>query len=396
MFVKMFVTASLGAVVSYVFVPLSFLWLYRLLTRKKKADLIWLSLSLAGMILSHLITLIIFIPLMIVFALYHKGLKKIKPLAGAGLLALGLSAFYLLPAILELPFTHYADFSQNQYASQFVELKRLLYSTWGTDAPGWGNNPLSQQVGIAQWLAVVLAALLGWRARKAAPLVIGFGLAVFLMLPISRFVWDSFSPLQAVNTPWRFLSLAIFSAAVAGGYLAVAKPRWVKWLLVPVVILALYGNRNHLRINERVDYASQWLSEYTGVATGWNEHLPIWVSDVNFLRPETSAQVTRGECEIMPVEKKSKRQTFSLNCATEAIIQLNTLYYPGWKVRVDEETQVTDEVLKRLEESNGLQRFSVDAGEHKLEAEFIKTMLRQVAYLISLITLAGAIIFYKK
>jgi len=163
-FEKIFIASALGAVTSYIFIPLTFLCLYNLIKSPNISRSVYFSLSLSGWLLSHLLTLIIFSPLLATFLLVYlikskKWKKIIKFVTISIFLCLGLSCSYLLPAVYELKFTHYSEFVKHQYASQFVPLKRLIYSKWGTDAPGWGNNSVSQQVGIAQWLSVVLAGL---------------------------------------------------------------------------------------------------------------------------------------------------------------------------------------------------------------------------------------------
>ncbi|MBU1085381.1 hypothetical protein KKB06_03465, partial [Patescibacteria group bacterium] len=59
-FVKIFVTASLGVVVSYAFIPLVFLFLYRTLSKPNLKSSLFLAIFMSAWILSHLGTLIIF------------------------------------------------------------------------------------------------------------------------------------------------------------------------------------------------------------------------------------------------------------------------------------------------------------------------------------------------
>lgn len=350
MFVKIFITGSLGVIVAFAFIPWFFFFL-------KRAHVLGLSLTAAGWILSHEIKPLVFLPLIGLLAVARPRL--IKPLVIGGLLALGLTAWFVVPALYELKFTHFNDFVINEYWKNFVPFPRLLYSKWGTGAPGWSDNPLSQQVGIAQWLAVGLS-LIFW--RKLWPYLLAFGLSIFLMLNISRPVWDLAPLLPIIHIPWRFLSLAVFSAAWAGG-LAVKMIKLKVWRLMVsglLIGLALYGNRNHLRINEARVYDQEFFDNYTGVATGWNEHLPIWVKTVDYDKPKTE----------LPSN------------------QLNTLYYPGWLVKVDG----LEVPIKPSE--NGLIEFSAPAGDHQIEAKFTDTWWRSLSKIISLLTLAAIAFYY--
>ncbi|MEK7513411.1 MAG: YfhO family protein [Patescibacteria group bacterium] len=347
MFVKIFITGSLGVVVAYAFIP----WFFWAVKQKK-----WLgaSIFLSLWILSHPGKLVIFGPLLLLVFLQNR--TAYRRFLFSILLALGLSAWYFLPANLELPYTHFKDFVSHGYVNDFVPFSRLLYSQWGTNAPGWGDNSLSQQVGIAQWLAIVLS-LFFW--RKLWPYLLVFSLSIFLMLPQSKFIWDLPTPLQQVSTPWRFLSLAVFTAAISGALaVKMIQSKFLRYLAAALLIgLALYGNRNHLRINEVRFYDQAFFDNYTGVAAGWNEYLPIWVKEVDYV--------------------KSKDQ-------------LNTLYYPGWQVTVDGQKVAIKPGV------NGLITFAVPPGDHQIAAKFLPTWWRYLAGLISLFSVLVLIWQLKK
>ena len=350
MFVKIFITGSLGVVTAYAFIP----WFFWALKQKK-----WLgvTLFLTLWILSHPGKLVIFGSMIGLFFL--KKFKHWRRFLLSVFLALGLSAWYFLPANLELGFTHFKDFVSHQYQNDFVSFTRLLYSKWGTNAPGF-DNPLSQQVGIAQWLAIGLG-LIFW--RQLWPYLLIFGLSIFLMLEPSKFIWDLPTPLQSVATPWRFLSLAVFTAALTGGQVIrlIKVPVWRTVAAGLLIALALYGNRNHLRINEVRVYNQEFLDNYTGVATGWNEHLPIWVKTVD---DGTHSQATSN--------------------------QLNTLYYPGWQVKINGQS------VPIWPSENGLIEFAAPEGDYQIEAKFIDTPLRRTSKIITLISLLVIVVYYSR
>jgi hypothetical protein len=375
-FVKIFITASLGVVVSYMFIPLTFLFLYQILQKPNYKYSLSLALSLAGWILSHLGTLIIFSPLLFFFFLFHFNQKSLKHLLLSGLIAFGLSSWYLVPLLILNKFTHFQDFVLNQYESQFVPLQRLLYSKWGTGIPNQSTQPLSQQVGIAQWLAVLISLIIlparsVLAGRKAWSFLISFGLSIFLMLSISKPVWDLPTPLQSVSTPWRFLSLSVFSAAFLAGFVIKnLKNQKIKLaVFIFLTSLTIYGNRNHLRINQVVNYDQSLFGNYTGVATGWNEHMPIWVKETPKTFPESKVEIISGNCEIADLKSKSNLTSFTTNCHENSVIQINTAYFPGWKVFVNDQI-ITDEIKQNLESSNGQLRFNLNSGSHQVYSRF--------------------------
>lgn len=399
-FEKIFIAGTLGEVVAFAFIPFVFLALYKLIHQPNIRNALRLSVVLSAWALSHLLNPIVFSPLLILFFLSQLSRAKnkilsLKLLLLSGILTIGLTAWFIVPAALEIKFTNFNDFVKHNYANDFVSLSRLLYSKWGTDAPGWGNNPVSQQVGVAQWLAVGLA--LALCRRQILPFLISFAVSIFLMLSISKPIWDLPMPLQSISTPWRFLSLAVFSAAVSAGYLiSIIKPKNIKlFVFCLLVFLALYGNRNHLRINDIRNYDLNFLQTYTGVATGWNEHLPIWIKDTPHEFPVAKLEVLGGDCQIQPQTIKSNLQEFTLTCPKDSQLQLNTAYYPGWQIKVDRQN-ITALVIDNLDLSNGMMRFNLPAGQHQLQAEFTDTPLILFAKIISVLTFAGLIIFYNK
>ncbi|MFC1626940.1 6-pyruvoyl-tetrahydropterin synthase-related protein [Patescibacteria group bacterium] len=397
-FVKIFITGSLGVVTSYAFIPLFFLLLHRLTQKPNLKNSVYLSLATASWVLSHLITPIIFSPLIVLFIVFHSKKKTFKQtfsyLFLSGLITLGLIAWFILPALLELQYTHFADFVTHAYTDNFVSFKRLLYSKWGTGAPGWSDNPLSQQVGIAQWLTIALAIVFALRqtSKKLYPFLITFFLSIFLMLKISQPVWDFFPLLPIVHIPWRFLSLTVFTAAISAGFLITVskKPLIKNLLLLFLITLALYANRNHLRINEKIVYSQEFFDKYTGVATGWNEHLPIWVKKMPEDFPQEKLEVINGQCNTASLVNQSNLQSFTLDCQRDSTFQLNTAYYPGWQMIINDQ-DITNQVKQNLSQSNGMIQFSTESGNHQLTAQFKDTPLRQATQIISFFSFLGVI-----
>ena len=191
------------------------------------------------------------------------------------------------------------------------------------------------------------------------------------MLSISKFVWDLPTPLQSVSTPWRFLSVSVFSAAMLAGFVIKnLKTHLLKiGLGILLVFLVLYGNRNHLRINESVNYDQAFFDSYTGVATGWNEHLPIWVKDIPKQFSKSKVEIISGDCSISDLVSKSNLTSFTADCQEDSKIQISTAYFPGWKVYLDE-TDITDQVKQNLDSSNGMIQFSLLVGQHQIKSQF--------------------------
>lgn len=210
------------------------------------------------------------------------------------------------------------------------------------------------------------------------------------MLSLSKPLWDLPTPLPLASPPWRFLSVAVFSAAVCGGGLVKAIKNYGLRITVYglLIFLALYGNRNHLRINDVRDYDLNFLQTYSGVASGWNEHLPIWIKETPDKFPASPVEILSGNCQFKQLVHKSNFQQYDFACSQDSRIQLNTAYYPGWQVKIDGQTTAVTPA------DNGMMVVSMPSGSHQLLLKFSDTALRLIAKIISLMTLALIVTYY--
>ncbi|MGD2048092.1 MAG: hypothetical protein PVH03_01285, partial [Chloroflexota bacterium] len=197
-------------------------------------------LSYAGLILSHNITALVGTPLILGYSVLLIWLrwdderktegnkaKSTSPwllLLALVLVALGLSAFFWVPAFFERDLVQIenlyrsADFA---YANNYLDLSELL--AWPRTAdPSQVNPPIPRSL---SWLAILLA-IAAWLpvaklnfAQKAHRL--GFSLVtlalVLMILPASRWIWDTFPLLEFIQFPWRFLGPASIVLGMLAG-----------------------------------------------------------------------------------------------------------------------------------------------------------------------------------
>jgi hypothetical protein len=92
--------------------------------------------SLAGALLSHAMLTFLFLPFLaalIIFSLWQAKKKVSLALSyiKLGLLFLGLSAYYWLPATIEKRYTMFSHVLTDFYVQHFPTLRQLIYSPWG-------------------------------------------------------------------------------------------------------------------------------------------------------------------------------------------------------------------------------------------------------------------------
>jgi len=408
-FLNIFVRAALGEAVTFVFIPLVFLGLLNLRKNSKK-KFFWLNLtafSLAGVILSHAITLFLWlIPLISWFGFnLVKTKERIKYLISSflsGLISLLLTTYYWLPAALERKNTIVADVFGGlggYYQAHFVTLKQLLYSKWGYgfSMPGVKDDMMSFQVGIAQWLVVLTSLLLLFFTftkfnkkiikvvySKIIFFLLTFFFSIYLMLANSNWLYVYINRFLMVDIPWRFLGVAVFCASILFGSLAVGlKNNFFKWGLIGFIfVLAFYGNRNHLKVNQYTYFpdSEYWQSEET--SSEHNDYAPRGFNYTNNEKMKDQLNPESGESHNNLLERKSNFFKFKSQVESEkAEIITKLAYYPGWQLFIDgKKTEISYQ-------DDGRIKIKLTQGDHLVELIFKETKLRLVSNLVSFLTL---------
>jgi hypothetical protein len=400
-FSVIFVRAALGEHVAAVFLPLLFSSISGSI--KKNVNYILGAVSLASLFLSHAmmaqITLLAFIPWLTVNLFLEKE-KRLFILRAAimFILGIGLSAYYLIPAAAFRGLTQ--KLNPNYFTDHFVTLKQLIYSPWdyAFSMKGVENDGMSFQVGVAQWLAVgiaVISCLLLVIRKKhkisstdlvaSISLLLIFTTAIFLMTERSVFIWDWWKNFINIDMPWRFLLLTTFSGSALAGIVIKGPALQSKagpLLAIVLVTLALYTNRNHLRVNEYFNYPDSRLETYTGTSNSDNEYRPKWDDGgiVNNILPEASISNGKGELKI--IKSKSNLLELAVRADENIRLDVNTLYFPGWKIFVDGQ-----ENKFKYAGEKGIMRVDLEKGYHMVEAKFSEPPLAVVGDFISIVSL---------
>lgn len=394
--IVVYVSGSPGASMGLVFPPFIFWAIFKLSQQKSKKFLLLGSFSVAGMVLSHNISAFIFMPVILAFVLVLKLLDVKQEnkgfLTNIGLMfliGLGLSAFFWLPAIVEKQYIRYDQLMEKIYHNQFPALRQIIYSPWGyglSHPKSSEAGGMSYQVGLAHLLVTGLLLFLVWRLKRMKTLLLlgifslaSFISSIFFMLEVSEPLWDRLPFLSYVQFPVRILIVPVFSASLAAGLLV--KYWGGKIAFIPLLLLVLYANRNHLNINQKFDPGDEYYLGLKTTATSFDEDLPIWV---NKLITDVSAakfSFLSGGDKIEILENKSAKATARITATASARVRFNQYYFPGWEMKVDGKKVNFN---YSAPENNGLPVFDIEKGSHLVELEFKNTPVRNVADVVSL------------
>ncbi len=397
-FVDLYVRGAIGEHVAFVFLPLVLFFLLKI-SRSENFNRFYFSfasISIAGLLLAHNAISIMFLPFILIYAIYlvYINKKRLKELLAQyiGVLALGfgLSSFFLVPAFIEGKYTLRDIVTGSDALKRFIDFKDIIYSPWGYGVSG----NFSVQLGIFQWISVLAFPFVLYFLHKKKNkdwifyliTFVYFLGSIFIMLPLSDFVWRIITTLQKFQFPWRFLSISVFTSAVLGAYLIFILPqRFVKPVVIIFILLTLGISYTYWQPK---GYLEEPTSFYTGIykgTTDTGESAPIW--SVRFMEKQAKApiEVIKGKANIKQISKSSTNHVYIITSDEKVQLKENTLYFPGWRIYVD---GVQDSNVQFQDTNNrGLMTFYVPEGKHNVEIKFGDTRLRTLSNYLSLASL---------
>ena len=410
--VQIFVRVDVGEFLAAAFVP-AVLWsLNRLWEKRSGLPLFLTAVIFAGFLLSHNILSVMFLPVFLLYIVYlfwrDRSWQPLLTVCLALAFGFGLAAYFLIPALEESGLTH-LDGSlagSGDFRNNFVCFNQLFSNSWGYDGsvPGC-DDKMPFQLGFAHWLAVLgaLIILLKSAVKKRDENLVLTGLfflvfliAIFMILPVSMFVWERIYWLYFFQFSWRFLILAAFASSIlAGGWVYLVKNNKNRYLLgIGLMSLGLYlyswnihppyfipedqinfNNENFLLGREEdiksffvyVDYFdSKWVNK-----------MPENFASI----PASEAEVKTGKAEVEVLAFTQTDKKYLVKAEDEATLRFYTHYFPDWQVTIDGKSAPFS-----VEEDFGYIILKVPQGEHSVELSFHDTAIRAEANKISIVS----------
>ncbi len=389
-FIDLYVRGAIGEHVAFIFPPLIGYFLYKLSKKYSPWYFIGGSLSFAGLLLSHNAISLMFIPILCLYGafLILTGQKKRSltiNFLGLLVLGFGFASFFLMPAFLEGKYTLRNIVVKGEYAKNFIDPLNLFYSPWNYG----GTGVFSIQIGIIHLLAFIVSPCVAfylWKKKnKNFLIVVGLlfvsFVAIFLMLKESNFIWQKVLLLHNFQFPWRLLSVLVFTTSVFGAFFVSVLPKKISVYLVAVLILlVLFLNKDYSRAKGYFYYPDSFYEKIYYGTTDTGESAPIW--SVRFMEKEPKAhmEVISGSAKITELIRSSVLHTYTITAEKESRIRENTLYFPGWEVKVNGKP-TSIEFQDQL--NRGLITFFVPQGKNEVTISFHETKLRSMADILS-------------
>lgn len=338
--VDVWVRGALPEAMAFVLFPLILLTFENWLTKPKRKRLLLFSLTLSLLVLTHNLSVILFLPMLLIwipYRLYSKKLKLIPQLGIAAFFALLLCAFYILPVIFESRYIDIYSTTEGYFGfrGHFVTINQLLFSRyWGYGGSVFGlEDGLSVSVGLVQWVlpiatlaAIVVTKKLSKYKEVLVLFAIGWGY-LFLAHSFSTPIWVSIDFMKFIQFPWRFLGPAVFAFSLGAGVLVKLFDGQKLLITSLIIAAAILLNANFFREDIWYDLSDSDLT--TGAR--WEEQTrasigDYWPTSAGQIPPKFAPTQT-ADYEL--ISKSSNQYVFEI-LSDKKNVDYPVNDFPGW------------------------------------------------------------------
>jgi uncharacterized membrane protein YfhO len=110
--------------------------------------------------------------------------------------------------------------------------------------------------------------------------------------------------------------------------------------------------------------------------------MPLWVKTFPTHLTNNKIVVIKGNGSASNIISNSHKISFNLNLVSRSIVRINTIYYPGWKIKLDGQ-DIPISYANKL----GVMDISVPEGTHAVLAAFTETPIRLISDFLSILSL---------
>lgn len=369
-FGNLYQRGALGESVSLTFVPLIFLSLH-LTKNDARYSVPLLAFALFGLITSHSVMFLIFAPAIILYSaiLLKPNTKQAKRVISGFLLGLMLSAFQLVPSILEKKFMTFESNLSDLYKDFFSEVFQLFRIPKSNL-----NLGTHYQIGVTS--TVILVAGIFSLIRKQNRTILFFlffaFLSIYMTTAFSEVFWKNVKPLSYVIYPYRFLNLTIFSVAFLAAAL-VSSTRRKTTIAFLLIALTIYTNRHYFTIEPWFEIPPP------PNLTTLDENNTIWQNE-NTYKNRPLLTPTNDGADIKISTSNPYKIVADINAPDQTSIIIRKMYFPGWQLKINNEKQ-------NLRIKDGLIELDLKTGYSHLELYFSETLTRKTANSLTLVAI---------
>jgi hypothetical protein len=365
---------SLGEVLSLAVVPFIF-W------QIERRSIILSTLGIGLLILSHNTLAFLFMGLIVFYAALDLFITKQRKIilrfyVVSITLALGISAFFWIPAIYDLRYTVFFQTKVSDWNSYFINLNLIGLSTIFI---------------ILCLIALIIVKKIKFKSHRLTIMFLLLGIfSIFFASPVSSDLWKHL-PVSFIQFPFRLLSLTIVCISFLGACL-VSVFYGKKKILISglIIVLALLSAKSFILPNNYQYLPDTFYSTNQDTTTVKNEYMPKWVKNVPVSAYTTKIENLNGKEKIETISITANKINFRISLKAQRVIQINTTYFPGWEAFVNgKRTNIM------FDNSRGVMHIILGEGDNNVVIKFSETSIRFFSDLISIFSLFGLIFLAK-
>ncbi len=406
------------------FYPFIFWSIYQFIKTRQKKYGLFLALSVGGLIMTHNLMPLIFLPLAgiwgLMWLILEKRLKLLGWLFGYGVLGILLAGFFIFPVIVERPFVHLETIIGGyfDYRMHFADLNQLFVSNyWGYGSSVWGPwDGMSLSTGQIHFIMALVAAFLALvqfrkHTKIAIVTLVLFTVTIFVLFMIhqkSSFIWAQLPFLAYLQFPWRFLSDSVFMLSLLSGVAVffvqdiklklfkLIHAEYVLGIIVIAGVLILYGSffKGHdwVRIDDTQKFSGKsWDKQLT---ISIFDYLPIYAKLPPIQKAPDKPEIMDGKAEILSWYKGSDWQNGQIRVSENANFRLPLFDFPGMAVtatnlETSEKMKIAHwhDDCRGQEFCLGLISFDLPVGNYQINVHLDNTPVRTVGNISTLVAL---------
>lgn len=418
---------AIGEFAAMTFFPLLMLGLYQLVGHQPHA-VRNITISASVLLLTHNLSVVLAVLMTLMYLL--SNIKAIwnwasfKKMLVAGGLALGATAFYLLP-LAELKLVGNYGVFDKMYSELRLETNPEKISEHSLSAPEIIYSDYDNATAIEHKMAIGIIAVIGLScylfirkniSNKGERHLIDalYVISIVTLLMTTTVVnWNIVSGiLHSIQFPWRFLSVFSFTISIVAAYvfyyiiqdLSEQKQQCLTIIIGLIAVCSVNRIYNlphveHLQKKQEQIFSLEqgsagWSGEYAPVALLCTDYdakrCGLGELNENLLRRGDQPKITSGSAEITNYHKEGVNISFDITgTTTDTTVELPLIWYPGYKATING---------KRLDlhasKEYGLVEVTFsDNTQGEVKTYYTMSIATKIGVIISTATLTGTVVW---
>lgn len=347
---------SVGELLALAFVPF-ILW------NIERKSIFFTSIGISLLILSHNTLALLFIPIILVY-ISLKSLKFISSL----IFGICCTAFFIIPAVLELKLTNFSVSKISDPLSYFADPNLVGF--------------ISDFTFITAMIIFIFSKNKTYKFKKILVMFLIISLiCLFLSTSSSTIIWKVI-PSAWIQFPFRILSILVISIPFLSAFIINELNRSKKIIMyLSVIILTFINALPFISPKGYFDKGDAYYFTNQATTTVHDEYMPVWVKQKPTKMPDKKVEIINGDGNISNIFYNNKKITFTADLKKDTLIQINTIFWPGWEIEANNRR-----IKINFNNPKGVMQFNLPKGNFHIEARFDETPLRLLSDFISILS----------